>query len=170
MINFTIFLMLLNAVICENDYLKSPLYKYRYETQDVMNTAASNIPVHGYHVVEGGYYPYQLGQGNLGVQSVGLQGGIGGIGHSGLGIGGGALQGGIGTGGAFAGAGLSGLGQYIIKPVGLIGGNAYNAAGFGELGQGAGIGFAGEFFMRKRAYFSISFVIKKKFCHFRKIF
>lgn len=40
-----------------------PLYKYRYESEDLMKTAASSIPVHGYHVVEGGYYPYESGVG-----------------------------------------------------------------------------------------------------------
>lgn len=138
--------MLINAIACQHDYLKSPIYKYRYETEDVMNTAASNIPVHGYHVVEGGYYPYQFGHGNVGLENDGLQGSIAGIGHGGLGINGGVLQGGIASGGGFAGPGLGGLsGQYILNPVGLIGSNGYNTAGFRGVGQGTGIGFAGEF-------------------------
>lgn len=146
MIDFIICLTLLNVINGENDYFKSPVYKYRYETQDVMNTAASNIPVHGYHVVEGGYYPYQLGHGNVGLQSGALQGGIGGIGHAGLGIGEGVFQGGITAGSGFAGPGLGGLGgQYVLKPVGLIGGNGYGEAGFGGVSQSGGIGFAGEF-------------------------
>lgn len=114
MIEFLVFLTLFNVIACD-DFFNSPVYKYRYETEDVMKTAASNIPVHGYHVVEGGYYPYELGPGSVGTGGAAL--------HSGL-----------------TGPGIGGLGgQYILKPVGLIGAG-YNGAEFG----GGGIGYAGK--------------------------
>ncbi|XP_044761510.1 uncharacterized protein LOC123318827 [Coccinella septempunctata] len=53
--NFVLVLFVATALAEE----VKPLYKYRYESEDVMKTAASTIPVHGYHVVEGGYYPYE---------------------------------------------------------------------------------------------------------------
>ncbi|XP_065170219.1 uncharacterized protein DDB_G0290685-like [Atheta coriaria] len=43
-------------VRCQELQPRKPLYKYRYETED-LKTAASGLPVHGYHLVEGGYYP-----------------------------------------------------------------------------------------------------------------
>lgn len=128
-----LFLAILKVIACVDDFYKPPVYKYRYETEDVMKTAASNLPVHGYHVVEGGYYPYELHHGGVGVGTAALHGGI-----SGPGIGG-AFSG-PGFGGALTGPGIGGLnGQYLLKPVGLIGAGGYGGAEFG----GAGIGFGG---------------------------
>ncbi|XP_056640795.1 uncharacterized protein LOC130447796 [Diorhabda sublineata] len=52
-------LLILPIVVCVQ-VTNHPVYKFRYETEDLMKTAASNLPVRGYHVVEGGYYP-QIG-------------------------------------------------------------------------------------------------------------
>lgn len=130
MIEFlTLLVTLLNVIVCDDQFLNSPVYKYRYETQDVMNTAASNIPVHGYHVVEGNYFPYDLGRGGIGIGNGALQGGIAGP---------------SAVGGPFAGPGLGGLGsQYVLKPVGLIGAGGYAAPEFAGVAHGGGIGFAG---------------------------
>lgn len=133
MIVFFLFLALFITIRSEDNFFKAPVYKYRYETEDVMKTAASNVPVHGYQVVEGGYYPYELvGQGAVGIGNPALQGGIAG----GLDV----AATGPGIGSALTGPGLGGFGgQYIIKPIGLIGGAGYNGAEFG----GAGLGYAG---------------------------
>lgn len=37
--------------------VEKPIYQYRYETKDMMKTDASSIPVRGYHLIQGGYYP-----------------------------------------------------------------------------------------------------------------
>ncbi|CAH1155231.1 unnamed protein product [Phaedon cochleariae] len=55
--SITLILLLLKTTLAGQ-----PVYKYRYETEDVMKTAASNVPLRGYHVIEGGYYPSQLGE------------------------------------------------------------------------------------------------------------
>ncbi|KAK9878814.1 hypothetical protein WA026_003652 [Henosepilachna vigintioctopunctata] len=96
-----------------------PLYQYRYATEDLMKTAASTFPVHGYRVVEGGYYPHD-------------------------GFGGGISQGGLGSyGPGFGGAGYnSGIGKF-----GKIGGYGYGGYGGGYGGYGGGYegpGFAGQ--------------------------
>lgn len=130
MIEFlTLLLAFPNVIVCDDQFLNTPVYKYRYETQDVMNTAASNIPVHGYHVVEGSYFPYDLGRGGVGIGNAALQGGIAGA----------------PVGGAFSGPGLGGLGsQYVLKPVGLLGPGGYAGPEFASVGHGGGIGFAGK--------------------------
>lgn len=64
------------SIVLSEDFFQSPVYKYRYETEDVMKTAASNVPVRGYHVVEGGYYPSEVGAGGFG--------GLGNFGGAGL--------------------------------------------------------------------------------------
>ncbi|KAJ8972709.1 hypothetical protein NQ317_014743 [Molorchus minor] len=53
-------LVFLQTALCD-DIPMQPVYKYRYETEDVMKTAETAIPVRGYHVVEGGYYPMEAG-------------------------------------------------------------------------------------------------------------
>lgn len=132
MIRFLVFLTLFNVIVCDDDeFFKPPVYKYRYETEDVLKTAASNVPVHGYHVVEGGYYPYELGQGGMGIGNAAL---------TAPGIGGAALTA-PGFGGIFTGGHGFG-GQYVLKPVGLIGPGGYNGA---EFGHGGGIGYAGMY-------------------------
>lgn len=128
MIELIVFLTFFNVIVCDDDFFNSPVYKYRYETEDVMKSAASNIPVHGYQVVEGGYYPYELGHGGVGIGSAALHGGI-----TGPGI------------GALSGPGLSG---YVLKPVGLIGAGGYGGAEFTGAGLGGGLGFAGMFFFQ----------------------
>ncbi|XP_023015914.2 uncharacterized protein [Leptinotarsa decemlineata] len=150
-----ILFLLFGTALCEN----APVYKYRYETEDVMKTAASNVPVHGYHVVEGGYYPSHIG--------------LGGIGNQGFG-GAGFIAGGGGYGGQYLGAKLAPIGtigleaplggQYIgknIAPLGVVpvgyggingpingglgpfGGQGIGYAGAGLIGAGAGYGGAG---------------------------
>lgn len=47
------------ASVFAEDVKNHPMYKYRYQTEDVMKTSASEIPYHGYHFAEGGYYPRQ---------------------------------------------------------------------------------------------------------------
>lgn len=136
MLEFLVLLIFSNAILCDDGFYKSPIYKYHYETQDVMNTAASNIPVHGYHVVEGGYYPYELGHGGVGIGSAALHGGI-----AGTGVGNGFA--GTGVGSAFASPGLGAFGgQYVLNPLGLVGPTGYTG---GNLG--GGVGFAGKLFI-----------------------
>lgn len=71
------------------DYYQKPVYQYRYETEDVMKTDETSIPVRGYHVVQGGYYPEHYG------------------GYSG---------GGFGGIGGYSGPGFIGGGRYIDGP------------------------------------------------------
>lgn len=52
---------LIVATFASDDSKIHPLYKYRYETEDVMKTSASELPVRGYHIAEGGYYPDKHG-------------------------------------------------------------------------------------------------------------
>ncbi|EEZ98972.1 keratin, type I cytoskeletal 9 [Tribolium castaneum] len=95
------------AVLAQEELAK-PVYKYRYATEDVMNTAASTIPIHGYHVVEGGYYPGAMGMGGMGLGYGGYGGGIG-MGGAGM-MGAGKFIGGMGGAGMMGGAGLGGAG------------------------------------------------------------
>lgn len=158
-----VLILSLAALVSAEDDAKTPLYKYRYETEDVMNTAASTIPLRGYHVVEGGYYP-EVGLGGgigagggVGIGGIGggYGGAIGGYG-GGIGYGGGAGLGGAGIGGAgiggagiglggagigLGGAGLGiGAGKYIGGGAGLIGGGAgLIGGGAGLIGGGAGL-------------------------------
>ncbi|CAG9860913.1 unnamed protein product [Phyllotreta striolata] len=103
----------------------SPLYQYKYQTEDVLKTAASNVPLRGYHVMEGGYYPSE-GRGYiapspqytgqflapLGHQFLLPQYSLGGFLGGGTGLAqGGLVQGGLGQGG---------LGHY--PQVGQLGG------------------------------------------------
>lgn len=41
------------GVFCDT----KPIYKYRYETEDLMENAASSYPMQGYRVIERGYFP-----------------------------------------------------------------------------------------------------------------
>lgn len=139
--SLALLLVLVNVIVCDDQFLNTPVYKYRYETQDVMNTAASNVPVHGYHVVEGNYFPYNLGRGGVGIGNGALQGTIAGP----VAVGGGFAGPGLG-GPALTGPGLGGFGsQYVLKPVGLVGPGGYAAPEFARVGHGGGIGFAGKF-------------------------
>ncbi|XP_072384895.1 uncharacterized protein [Diabrotica undecimpunctata] len=72
-------LFLLPLVLCD-DVSRQPMYKYRYETEDVMKTAASTMPVRGYHVVEGGYYPSEPEVGGFGFGGAGFGAGPAGYG------------------------------------------------------------------------------------------
>lgn len=113
MIVFGVLALAVATALChdDDDVVAKPLYKYRYETEDVMQTAETSIPLHGYHVVEGGYYPTGMGGvqsgfgGGYGNHFVGGYGGGlgygGGIGHTGGGFGGGGA--GFGGFGAFGG-------------------------------------------------------------------
>lgn len=127
MLEFLVFLTVFNVITCDDEqfYKPPPVYKYRYETEDVLNTAASNVPMHGYHVVEGGYYPYEIGHPGVGIGNAALHGGISGPGYS----------------GAIAGPGIGGFGgqQYILKPVGLVGPE------FGGAPIGGGVGYVGMY-------------------------
>lgn len=114
----------------EEETSRKPLYKYRYETQDVMNTAASNVPVRGYHVVEGGYYPEA---------SVGIGVGTGFGPGAGFGPGGGFVGGGIGS-GIRSGVG-SGIGIGIGSGIG--GAGISSGIGLGRIGSGIGAGNIG---------------------------
>nr|CAI5824706.1 unnamed protein product [Callosobruchus analis] len=44
------------------EVVRRPMYHYRYETEDMMKAGSKQIPVHEYHVVEGGYFPEESGQ------------------------------------------------------------------------------------------------------------
>ncbi|XP_066252872.1 uncharacterized protein [Euwallacea similis] len=129
-------------ISCEDEirtsFDRSPVYKYRYETEDMMKTSATSVPVRGYHVVEGGYYPAESGLVGAAVAPVGIgiaPGGIGGVGPVGFGVGGGI--GGIG--GGYGGIGLDGgVGQI---GVGGIGYGGHIAPHF--IGAGPGIGAVG---------------------------
>nr|CAH7730803.1 unnamed protein product [Callosobruchus chinensis] len=44
------------------EVVRRPMYHYRYETEDMMKAGSKHIPVHGYHVMEGGYFPEESGQ------------------------------------------------------------------------------------------------------------
>ncbi|KAJ8939982.1 hypothetical protein NQ314_010921 [Rhamnusium bicolor] len=115
MIRFAILVLALSPAFCDDLEIK-PVYKYRYETEDVMKTAETSIPVRGYHVVEGGYYPSDIG---------GISGGSGEfLGEEGV----------VGYGGGFGGAGIS-------RGIGL--GGAYTGGGYGGIGYGGGIGHIG---------------------------
>lgn len=71
---------LASVTFATEDVKKNPIYKYRYQTEDFMKTSASEIPIHGYHTVEGRYYPenngyrqnfdrYQAAPSNFGYQN-----------------------------------------------------------------------------------------------------
>lgn len=146
----SILFCLLGVVSCDELYRK-PVYKYRYETEDVMKTAASSIPVHGYHFVEGGYYPTKIA-------SAGFEGGAGGIGGYGGSVGGfgggysggkytsiggiggiGGYEGSIGGVGAGIGP-IGGIGLSKVGPVGFGGGAGFSKLGGAGLGSGIGLG------------------------------
>lgn len=56
---------LFRSVVCD-DFVRKPIYKYRYETEDVMKSSASGDPVRGYQVVEGGFYAPENGYRSFG--------------------------------------------------------------------------------------------------------
>lgn len=149
------------------------MYKYRYETEDMMKTSETQVPVHGYHVVEGGYYPAESGLVGAAVAPVGVgvglntgsvpfppgygcrcpqgefdfAGAIGGISPIGLGgVGGIGGVGGLGGIGLHGGLGAGGLGlQGGIGQIG-VGGLGYGHIGpqlIGGGGVGTGIGAVG---------------------------
>ncbi|KAG5874891.1 hypothetical protein JTB14_024317 [Gonioctena quinquepunctata] len=144
----TISLFLLGTSLCDDD-VRQPMYKYRYETEDIMKTASSNVPVHGYHVVEGGYYPPNVAAGGLipgGIGGAGFTGGSGGYGGQYLG---GRLPPiGLGTpfGTEYIGKKVAPIGLVPITPIsyGGIGGPINGAVGYvGGLG-GPGVGYGGQ--------------------------
>ncbi|KAL3278971.1 hypothetical protein HHI36_016489 [Cryptolaemus montrouzieri] len=125
---------------------RKPMYKYRYETEDVMKTAASTVPVRGYHVVEGGYYPYEgeinegLGRFGSGYSKLGYGPEIGKFGGIGAGYGAGISKfGGLGNG--YGGYGVGGYGGYGA------GYGSYGAHGIGgPLGYGPEVGLGPRYF------------------------
>jgi hypothetical protein len=136
------------AVLCQDDLAaRKPVYKYRYETEDMMKTAASTIPLRGYHVVEGGYYPAEMGMvGGGGVGIGGVGGGMGGMGYGGVGMGGGGMgYGGMGAAKFIGGGGLIGGGG--MGGAGLIGGAGMMGGGGGAFIGGPMLhhGYGGEF-------------------------
>lgn len=101
--------------------INKPSYKYRYHTEDVMKTAESHIPSHGYQVAESSYYP---SFGSFGGSSIGSGGFVGsGLGGAGFGARGGytstgSLRGLGGYSGGFGGGNFGGR----FYPTGLSGG------------------------------------------------
>lgn len=61
LLNISIILLVIVGVSCDT----KPMYKYRYATEDIMETAASSYPLHGYQVVESGYYPVSQFSGKI---------------------------------------------------------------------------------------------------------
>lgn len=57
-------LLVLSVVIISVCSDTKPFYKYRYETEDLMETAASALPLQGYHIIERGFYPGPQFSGN----------------------------------------------------------------------------------------------------------
>lgn len=114
------------TALCDDDAVVKPLYGYRYETEDLMQTAETSIPLHGYHVVEGGYYPTGLGgvkPGFGGGYGNHFPGGYGGGFGGGVGYGGGIGHIGGGFGGSGAGfGGFGGFGGQAIDNAAFSGG------------------------------------------------
>lgn len=75
-----------------------PMVRYRYETEDLMQKAASSYPMHGYRVIESGYYPAGSAQ------------------FAGSGSGSGFSGQGFGQNRFFGGFGNIGNGTYNFKP------------------------------------------------------
>lgn len=110
------------------DPTRNPIYKYRYQKEDLMQTAASSIPVRGYHVVEGGYYPSDIG----GIGGGNIGGGGGGFGYGGYepNFGGGLHRGGFGLG--LRGAGIGGGYHQSLGGIGGLGYGGYHGGGVGQ--------------------------------------
>ncbi|XP_050313952.1 uncharacterized protein LOC126748639 [Anthonomus grandis grandis] len=134
---FLVLVICLWNVCCEE---QEPVYRYRYETQDMMKTSATSVPLKGYHVVEGNYYPAESGL--IGHSSVGPVS-LGGLGT----VGGGKFIGPIGAPIGFAGQGAfiggqEGIGYRGVEHIGYGGAHLpQGPIGIGGGLNGAGVGY-----------------------------